>query len=143
MSFTEIIHWGALALALVVGAAYAYVAWGATSVDEVAGSLLVAIIVLTALVVVFAIAVAIPMAIRSKGNLADERDDAVESGALPYTFSVLVIGTVWAVMDIISRSAADRAMDPIVTVNILLGSIFAAVVAGSAVTLLRYRVGIR
>lgn len=143
MSFTEIIHWGALALALVVGAAYTYVVWGATSVDEVTGALLVAIVVLVALVVVFAVAVAVPMAIRSKGNLADERDDAMEAGALPYTFSVLVVGAVWAVLDIISRNAADEAMDPVVTLHILLGSIFVAVVTGSAVTLVRYRVGAR
>ncbi len=143
MSFTELIHWGALTIALAVGAAYTYVVWGATTVDEATGAMIVAIIVLVAALVVFAVAVAVPVAIRQKGNLADERDDAMEAGALPYTFSVLVVGAMWAVVDIITRNTNGQAMDPVTTMNILLGSVFAAVVTGSVVTLVRYRVGVR
>lgn len=143
MSFTEIIHWGALTIATAMGAVYAVLAWEATTVDQIAGILLVTTIVLVAAVVLFSIVVAIPMAIRSKGNLADERDDAMEAGALPYTFSVLVVGSVWAMIDIITRSFQDRAMDPVVTLNILLGSLFLAVATGSVVTLVRYRIGTR
>ena len=139
MSFTEVIHWGVLAIALVVGAAYAFVAQDATTLEEVQGALLLGIVVLVVAVVVFAVAVAVPMAIRSKGNLADERDDAAEAGAVPWAFSVLVIGATWAVTDILTRDAPDE----IRTVNILLGSIFAAACVGSIVTLARYRMGIR
>lgn len=143
MSFTEIIHWGALVIALAMGGVYTFLTWGATTVDEIAGALLATVVVLTILVVVFAIAVAVPMAIRSRGNLADERDDAMELGALPYTFSVLVVGSVWAINDIIIRNFQDRAMEPVTTLNILLGSVFGAVVVGSIVTLVRYRLGTR
>lgn len=143
MSFTEIIHWGALTITLAMGAIYVFLAWEASSVDQIAGVLLITMIVLVIAVVLFSIVVAIPMAIRSRGNLADERDDAMEAGAMPYTFSVLVIGSVWAMNDIITRSFQDRAMDPVVTLNILLGSLFAAVVTGSVVTLVRYRLGTR
>ena len=143
MSFTEIMHWGALVIALVMGAVFAFLTWGATTVDEVAGALLVTVIVLVVAIVLFAIVVAIPMAIRSKGNLSDRRDDEMELGAMPYTFSVLVIGSVWAINDIILRNAQDRAMDPVTTLQILLGSVFLAMVVGSAVTLFRYRLGTR
>lgn len=143
MSFTEIIHWGALVIGLAMGSVYTVLTWGATTVDEIAGALLVTVIVLVVAIVLFAIAVAIPMAIRSKGNFADQRDDEMELGAMPYTFSALVIGSVWAINDIIVRNAQDRTMDPVTTLNILLGSVFAAVVVGSAVTLVRYRLGTR
>lgn len=143
MSYTEIIHWGALTIALAMGAVYAFLAWEATTVEQIAGILAITSIVLVVAVVLFSISVAIPMAIRSNGNLADERDDAMEALAVPYAFSVLVIGSVWAMIDIVSRGFGDRAMDPVVTLNILLGSLFAAVVTGSVVTLIRYRVGAR
>jgi 4-hydroxybenzoate polyprenyltransferase len=143
MSFTEIIHWGVLAITLLMGTVYALLARQVSTVDEIAGLLLIAMIVLVIAVVLFSSIVAIPMAIRSKGNLADERDDAMEAGAMPYTFSVLVIGSVWAVIDIITRGRQDQAMDPVLTVNILLGSLFFAVVTGSVVTLIRYRLGPR
>lgn len=143
MSFTETIHWGALTITVVIGAIYTTLAWEATSVDQIADVLLVTMIVLIVSAVLFSIVVAIPMAIRSRGHLSDERDDAMEAGALPYTFSVLVIGSVWAMNDIITRSFQDRAMDPVFTLNILLGSLFVAVVTGSVVTLVRYRLGAR
>ena len=139
MSFTEIIHWGVLAIALVVGSAYAYAVQEATTLEDVQGALLLGIVVLVVSIVVFALAVAVPMAIRSKGNLSDERDDAAEAGAVPWAFSVVVIGATWAVTDILTRDAPDE----IRTVNILLGSIFAAACVGSIVTLARYRLGIR
>ena len=143
MSCAEIIHWGVLAITLVLGAIYALLARQVSTVDEIAGILLITMIVLVTAVVLFSVIVAIPMAIRSKGNLADERDDAMEAGAMPYTFSVLVIGSVWAVIDIVTRGRQDQAMDPVLTVNILLGSLFFAVVTGSVVTLMRYRLGPR
>lgn len=144
MSFTEIIHWVALTFALIGGAVYAVLAWGATSVDQVAGAMLVAVTVITIGVVVSAVAVGVPMSIRNRGGtLADQRDDAIEAGALPYTFSALIVGCVVAINDILSRNFQDRPYDPVVTLHLLLGSVFAAVVVGSIVTLYRYRVGIK
>lgn len=139
MSFTEIIHWGVLTIAAVVGALYTWQAWGASSVDELTMPLLVSIIAMVAIAVVLTVAVAIPMAIRSNGTLADERDDAAEAGAVPWSFSVAVVGSMWAVSDILTRDVVDE----VKTVNILLASVFTAVCVGSVVTLIRYRTSIR
>ena len=139
MSFTEIIHWGVLTTAVIVGTVYAWQAWGASSVDELTMPLLVSIIVMVVIAVVLAVAVAVPMAIRSDGKLADERDDAAEAGAVPWSFSVAVVGSMWAVSDILTRDLVDE----VKTVNILLASVFAAVCVGSVVTLIRYRTSIR
>lgn len=143
MTFTEITHWFALALGVIAGSVYAAIAWGAEDVDQIVGALIVTVIVVVAIVVLYAVVVAVPLAIRNRDNLVDERDDAMEAGALPYSFSVLVIGTMWAAMDIVLRNGNDQAMDPVTTLNILLGSVFAAVTVGSVVTLFRYRVGTR
>lgn len=139
MSFTEIIHWGVLTTALVVGSVYTWQAWGASSVDELTTPLLVSIIVMAAIAVALAVAVAIPMAIRSDGKLTDERDDAAEAGAVPWSFSALVVGSMLAVSDILTRDVVDE----VKTVNILLASVFVAVCAGSVVTLFRYRTAVR
>lgn len=145
MSFTEIIHWGALVLTLLAGALYTGLAWGAASIEQLGGALLVSVLALTVIVVMFALAVAIPMAIRADGKvpLSDRRDDEVEAGATPYAFAVLLIGVVFAVGDILFRGFGGRVFDPMVTLNILLATVFTTLVVGSAVTLFRYRAGIR
>lgn len=145
MSFTEVMHWGALALALLASALYTVLAWGASSVAQLGGALFASVLVLTVVVVVYAIVVAIAMAIRSGGEvpLSDRRDDEIEAGAMPYAFAVLMVGVVLTIGAILVDGFGDRPFDPVVTLNILLATLFGALVVGSAVTLVRYRVGIR
>lgn len=143
MSYTEIINWGALVLALIIGGFYAVVVQGADSVEQITGALIAATITMVAVVVPFAIAVAIPMAKRSTGTLEDRRDALVGLGAVPYAFAVAMVGCAVAAGDIIFRSLQDRDFDPVVTLNLIVATMFFSVVTGTIVTLIRYRTGIR
>ena len=143
MSYTEIINWGALVLALIIGAFYTVIVWGADSVEQITGALVAATITMVVVVVVFAIAVAIPMAKRSNGTLEDRRDALVGLGAVPYAFAVAMLGCALAAGDIIMRSLQDRLFDPVMTLNIIVATMFVSVVTGTIVTLIRYRTGIQ
>lgn len=143
MSYTEIINWGALVLALIIGGAYTAIVWGADSVEQITGALVVATITMVVVVVVFAIAVAIPMAIRSDGTLEDRRDAIIGLGATPYGFAVAMLGCAIAAGDIILRSLQGQPFDPVVTLNLIVATMFFSVVTGTVVTLIRYRTGVR
>ncbi len=143
MSYTERTHWGALAIAIVGAALYIPSTLEAASIDDLIGPLVLSTVLVVALVIAFAATVAVRMVRREGAPLADERDDAAERSATGWSYGLLLAGVSATAADLLIRNAQDLAPDPVVTFQLLLGSVFVAVCGGSIATLIRYRVGLR